>query len=123
MKVITATGREIDAYRVIKGGIMDYLHIYINSLTPAEIYSIFDNPNETSTITIVETREDKSVSHTYRGYTELFAVQKPILSSPDGTWMIWMQRPEETTEDIIFDDETEPVQDNSPKEEVISNAE
>jgi len=107
MKVITATGREIEVYRVIKGGIMDYLHIYINSLTPAEIYSIFDsNPAETSILNIVESRDGQSILHTYRGYTELYAVQKPILSCPEGTRMVWLQKPAESSDDIIYDDET-----------------
>ena len=31
MKLVLNSGRELDVYRVIKGGLMDYLHIYINT--------------------------------------------------------------------------------------------
>lgn len=100
MKLILATGREIEASRVIKGGLMDYLHIYVNSLTPAEIYSIFnDNPKETEIMTAIEIRGKEEITHVFREYTELYCVQKPFLSSPKGTWMVWMQRPTEVISD------------------------
>lgn len=101
MKLITATGREVEVSRVIKGGLMDYLHIYVNAMTPPEIYSVFnDNAEETKTITVIEMREDEEVAHVYKDYTYLYSVQKPFLPSPEGTWMVWMQRPEEVIEDV-----------------------
>lgn len=100
MKLITATGREIEIHRVIKGGLLDYLHIYINTLTPVEIYDIFnDNPEETKTLTVVEVHDGEEIEHVFRDYTELYGIQKPFLSSPEGTWMVWMQHPSE----VIFD--------------------
>ena len=96
MKIIMATGREIEVYRVIKGGMLDYLHIYVNTLTPAEIYEIFDNPAETETITAIKIEKDgEETRRVYEGYTYLYSVQKPFLKSPEGTKMIWLQRPEE----------------------------
>lgn len=101
MKLITATGREIEISRIIKGGLMDYLHIYINTLTPPEIYDIFnDNPEETNILTAIEIKEEEQISHVYRDYTYLYSVQKPFLTSPEGTWMVWLQRPEEVIEDV-----------------------
>lgn len=96
MKLVMSTGREIDIFRIIKGGMLDYLHIYINSLTPADIYSIFNNnPEETNTMTVIQSLDGQEVTHVYRDYTYLYSVQKPFLTSPEGTWMVWMQRPEE----------------------------
>lgn len=94
------SGKTIDVIRVIKGGMLDYLHVYVNSLTPAEIYALFDdNSEETKIMTVIETKDDQEITHVYRDYTELFSVQKPFLSSPEGTWMIWMQRPMEVISD------------------------
>ena len=97
-------GNTIDVSRVIKGGMLDYLHIYTNSITPVEIYALFDdNSEETKMMTVhekTEDAEDKEITHIYRGYTELYSVQKPFLTSPEGTWMIWMQRPMEVVEDV-----------------------
>ena len=101
MKLITATGRELDVFRVIKGGLMDYLHIYINTLTPPELYEIFnDNSKETETLTVIEVRDEQEITHVYREYTDLYSVQKPFLLSPEGTWMVWMQRPTEVITDV-----------------------
>lgn len=94
------SGKTIDVIRVVKGGMLDYLHIYINSLTPADIYSIFNNnPEETNTMTVIQSRDGQEVTHVYRDYTYLYSVQKPFLTSPEGTWMVWMQRPEEVITD------------------------
>ena len=96
MKLVLNSGRELDVYRVIKGGLMDYLHIYINNLKPAEIYEIFDNnPEETEVITVYEEKNGETITHVYRSYTELYSVQKPFMSSPEGTWMVWLQHPME----------------------------
>lgn len=123
MKLVTASGRELEVLRVVKGGLMDYLHIYINHLTIPEIYEIFNNrPDETNTITVIETRKDQQISHVYQGYTELYAINKPFLSSPEGTWMVWMQRPMETIEDIS-NVSLDIKEAGSTNEEVIPNAE
>ncbi len=101
MKLKLLSGKSIDVLRVVKGGMMDYLHIYIDGITPAEMYDIFDhNPEETEILTVIENSGDEEITHTYIGYTELYAVQKPFLKSPEGTWMVWMQRPTEVISDV-----------------------
>ena len=96
MKVIMAGGRELEAYLVIKGGMMDYLHIYVNTLPITEIYDLFSNPEETAVITVIYTDEKGAEArNTYHGYTELYSVQKPFLKSPEGTKMVWLKRPTE----------------------------
>ena len=100
MKLITATGREINVYNVVKGGMIDYLHIYNTELSISQIYEIFSDPNETVALTIVYEVDGQEVRKTYRMYTELYSVQKPFLDCPPGTNMIWLQRPE-----INYDEE------------------
>ena len=96
MKVIMTSGRELEVHLVIKGGMMDYLHIYVNTLSITEIYDIFSNPEETAVITVIRTDEQGAeIRNVYRGYTELYSVQKPFLKSPEGTKMVWLNRPTE----------------------------
>lgn len=101
MKLEFNSGKTIEVIRVIRGGMFDYLHIYINSLSPAEIYRLFDNnAEETKVLTVYEEGGTGEIPHVYRDYIELYGVQKPFLSSPEGTWMVWMQHPMEVVEDV-----------------------
>lgn len=101
MKLELSNEKIIDVIRVVKGGMMDYLHIYINSLSPAEMYEIFDhNPEATKVIKVIENSGEEEIVHVYAGYTELYSIQKPFLKSPEGTWMVWMQRPTEVITDV-----------------------
>ena len=93
MKVITATGKEYEVYLVIKGQMIDYVHIYVNTETLTEIFDVFSNPIETEQITVID--EENNTRKTYIGYTHLYGIQQPILVSPPGTWMIWLNRPYE----------------------------
>ena len=123
MKLITATGREIETFRFIKGGLMDYLHIYINSISLPEMYEVFSNPEETGIITVIEVRKEQSITHVYKGYTELYSINKPFLDSPENTWVIWLQQPMEVIESFSSDDDQEIMRPSTGVNEVTSNAE
>ena len=68
VKLITATGREIDVYNVIKGAMIDYLHIYITDMPIGEIYDLFTDSSETERLTVV--KEDEGQEEGYSGTGE-----------------------------------------------------
>lgn len=103
LKVVTAKNREIICDLVVRASQYAVLHIYTHSITPIEAYQIFDNPEETSTLYVYEDGKDTRI---YRGFTDIYSVQKGGMITGPGEILIWLQHPSE------YDDE-----------EVIPNAE
>lgn len=65
---------------VAKGPMDDMFRIYTNQLTPIQAYTFFDNPEDMEKITINKINDDTQELeevHIMKGYTEVFAVQKP----------------------------------------------
>lgn len=95
----TGTGRKIPCEAVVKGLSFPFLYIHTSALSRLEADTIFGDPRETQELAAVETvtGEDGStatIERSFRGWTEIYAVQRsPIFDAP-GTLMIWLQKPE-----------------------------
>ncbi len=94
----TATGREIECDAVIKATTYTFLTIHTHALTRIEIDTIFDDVEETETLTVEETVDDEETGETtmtkvYRGWTVLDGVQRSPFYA--GSLMIWLTKSEE----------------------------
>lgn len=83
--IITATGKEIECDAVIAATMYPVLHIHTHSITGAEAWEIFSNPEETK---VLKKYEDGKGAGVYKGYTTLQSVQRsPFI---DGDILIWL---------------------------------
>ena len=99
MIITTAIGREIECDLVVRASQFEVLHIYTHSIDPIEAYQIFDNSEESCVLTVYEEGKDTRI---YRGFTEVYCVEKGGLITGPGEILIWMRRPpEENIEEVI----------------------
>ena len=99
--LITNSGRKIICEGVMKGRQFDVLHIYTHAITPIEAYSIFENPDESSTLIVEETTEEEPIIRMYRGYTNVFSVSQATLYVQPGEIRIWLQKPYDPNDEVI----------------------
>ena len=87
MYTITKKDNEkVNCKLILKGPEDNMLQIYTNQLTPVQAFQFFDDPENMQTFIIDrinDTSEELEERHVMKGYTELFAVQKPYLHSTD----------------------------------------
>ena len=93
INLTTKTGRVIACDAVIRATNYAFLTIHTHDLTRIEIDTIFDNPEETEELTVVEISEQEPVVTVYRRWTVLYSVQRSPMFQ--GDLMIWLTRPEE----------------------------
>ena len=99
-KVKLNNGTEVEAYLVTRFAFPAQIHIFPSGITISDIYRIFDDPEATAVITVEEENEDTGAGEknteakVYRGYTELFSVQKSMYHPEEKEYMIWLQQPE-----------------------------
>lgn len=101
--LITATGREILCDAVIRATYYAFLTIHTNALSRIEVDTIFDDPAETRTLTVIgplsdELDEDGNPlmgETVYHGWTVLDTVQRSPMFPAPGELMIWLTRPPE----------------------------
>ena len=86
---------KIECRLVAKGQMDNMLQIFTNKLTPIQAYTFFDDPEMMETITIEkfddETKEIEE-THIMKGFTEIFAVQKPMIFTDDKTMIMIVLR-------------------------------
>ena len=87
MYILSKSNEEqLECRLAAKGPMDNMLQIYTNKLTPIQAYTFFDDPKTMETITIKkfedETKEVEEV-HVMKGFTEVFAVQKPFIFTED----------------------------------------
>lgn len=88
----TAVGREIECDLVIRSVQYTAVSVYTHSITPIQAYQIFGNPEESSVLTVTEEGKDTRV---YRGFTEIFSVQKDGLIVGENEILIILMRPQD----------------------------
>lgn len=89
--VILKDGTTVQAYFVFYQT-PPQLHIYPVNMSIGEIYSVFDDPEATETITV---ESDTGETKTYQNYTELFSVQRSPYHPEEKEYLVWLQRPYE----------------------------
>lgn len=106
-RLITATGQELLCDSVTRGQAYPYLYIHTAALSWAEAQALFTDPAELTVLTAVErftfpAQTDKGEetveaeqTKTYRGWTELYCIQRSPLFDDPAELMIWLRRPEE----------------------------
>lgn len=77
---------QIECKLAAKGPMDNMLQIFTNKLTPIQAYTFFDDSENMERITISKLDDDtKEVEETHimKGFTEIFAVQKPLIFTDD----------------------------------------
>ena len=98
--ITLADGTDVPAFLFFFHQGPPQIHIYPVNLGVSDIYSLFDNPELTQTITVeqditnTETSETEHNSVQFNGYTELFAVQRSSYHPDKKEYMVWLQKPE-----------------------------
>lgn len=100
------TGAELACDSVARGQMYPYLYIHTNALGWNEAHDFFSDAEGLSVLRAEERftvpaegpeeQEAEATSvRTYRGFTELYCIQKSPLFDDPAELMIWLQRPEE----------------------------
>lgn len=92
-KVRLNNGTEIEATVALYAEQFRLIHIYTDKLSMVQACELFDNPENTAVITVERDDETREV---YKGYTELYSVQKGKALGGDGMILIWLQPPDVT---------------------------
>ena len=87
MYILSKINEELIECKLAAKGPMDnMLKIFTNKLTPIQAYTFFDDSENMERITISKLDDDtKEVEETHimKGFTEIFAVQKPLIFTDD----------------------------------------
>lgn len=102
-KLITATGRMVPCDSVLRGRQFPLLYIHTASLSYGEAGTLFEDPEETAVLTsVVEfavpddgSPAPKEERRVYRGYTQIYQIQRSPLYENPAELMIVMQQPAE----------------------------
>ncbi len=100
--LFTAKELRISCKAVIRATNYNFLTIHTDALSRVEVDQIFDDPEQTAVLTVIDTQlvPDGSggesmveTTRVYRGWTVLDTVQRSPLY--EGALMIWLMKPEE----------------------------
>lgn len=91
-KIITTTGKEIEIIRASRGGRFPILHIYTNSISVGDAWTIFNDREETKVLREVDDEFPEEIK-VYEDYTELTSVQKALMEEVENAIMIRLEKP------------------------------
>ena len=106
-ELIKATGETLGCESVTRGQQFPYLYIHTHALSWPDAYAWFTDPAGMIEMRAVETfvfpaetengtePMEGTKETVYRGYTELYCIQRDPLDETPGELMIWLKRPEE----------------------------
>ena len=99
LTIHTVNDTQIECDLILRSIQYNALSIYTHAITPIQAYQIFDNPEETAVLTVTEKGKPTNL---YRGFTDVFSVQKNrMLAHEDGILIILMHPQPDDDEEVI----------------------
>lgn len=92
-KIITKTGKIIEANAFIEDPSIVSIYIFTNKLTHLEAYQLFSNKEESVELKVVMEENNKDPIFTvFKHYTDLYGIRKSPIGADTAVIQIWLKK-------------------------------